>query len=233
MPSLYTTLFVSLVSCSALAFLVLMLVLHKGELCPGQTGRIQRQLSTLVSFITLAGLSGIESQQATWLLGLVFASALIGWVLTYKINKLKHKRSLNLNYWWLMGTPLLLASVVVLLQHSISIFSFMACAAAIAHWLMVKAKHRLTSFDKLLPFAGLAAAMCSLVAVCVYLVLNQTLLEQGDTVKHFVVMSSLLLLATLLWLFPQLKKTAPPAPLLLAVAFISFISSLNLQALSV
>ena len=190
-------------------------------------------ISGLLMQSLVFGLSGFESQQATWLVGLVFASALIGWVQTYKINKLKHKRSLSLNLWWLMGMPLLLAATVVLLQHSIGIFSFIACAAAIAHWLMVKAKHRLSSFDKLLPFIGLAAAMCSLVAVCIYLVLNQTLLEQTDAIKHFVVMSGLLLLATLLWLFPQLKKTAPPAPLLLVVAFVSFISSLKLQALSV
>ncbi|MDO6687981.1 MULTISPECIES: hypothetical protein [unclassified Agarivorans] len=229
MPSLYSTLFVSLVSSSALAFLLLMLVLHKGELCPGQTGRIQRQLSTLVSFITLAALSGYESQQAIGLVVLVFISAFLGWVLSFKLNKLKHKRSLPLTYWWAMGAPLLLSAAYILSQHALMVFSFAACAAAMANWLMVKAKHRLTSFDKLLPFVGLAAAMVSLICVCIYLLTSGQLDENSALVKQFVIMSALLLTATLLWLVPLFKKSAPPAQLLLVVTVLSFISSVNLH----
>ncbi len=231
MPNLYATLFISLVSCSALSFLMLILVLHKGQLCRGQHSRIQRQLATLVSFVSLAGLSGFESQQNSYLVALVFASALIGWFLCYRLNKLKQKRSLTLKYWWIMAAPLLLAALWVLIQHSLWLFSFIACSGAIAHWLLVKAKHRLSSFDKLLPLIGLATAMLSLICVCGYLMLNPALLEQTTTVKQFVIMSVSLLVATLLWLSPQFYQTAPPAPLLLAVAFISFISNISLQAI--
>lgn len=231
MPNLYASLFVSLVSCSALSFLTLALVLHKGQLCRGQTARIQRQLATLVSFITLAGLSGFESQQPRYLVALVFASALVGWFLCFRLNKLKQKRSLTLKSWWMMATPLLLAALWLVIQHSLWLFSFVACAAAIAHWLLVKAKHRLSRFDKLLPLIGLAAAMLSLVCVCGYLMFNPVLLEQTATVKHFVIMSISLLAATLLWLSPLYYQTAPPAPLLLAVAFISLISNISLQAI--
>ncbi|GGB09315.1 hypothetical protein [Agarivorans gilvus] len=231
MPNLYATLFVSLVSCSALSFLILALVLHKGQLCRGQSARIQRQLATLVSFISLAGLSGFESQQNPYLVALVFASALVGWFLCYRLNKLKQKRSLSLKSWWIMAIPLLLAALWLIIQHSLWLFSFLACGAAIAHWLLVKAKHRLSSFDRLLPLIGLAAAMLSLILVCGYLMLNPALFEQTATVKQFVIMSVSLLAATLLWLSPQFYQTAPPAALLLAVAFMSLISNISLQAI--
>ncbi|MGY5450079.1 hypothetical protein ACVFI8_03925 [Agarivorans sp. MS3-6] len=231
MPSLYSILFVSLVGSSSIAFLLIMLILHKGELCPGQKGRIQRQISTLVSFITLAGLSGFESQQDSWLVVLVFASALIGWGLSYRLNKLKHKRSLPLMTWWGMGAPLLVVAATLTSLNGVILFSLLTSGAAISHWLIVKAKHRLSSFDKLLPLLGLISAMLSMMTVCIYLLLNQQLVDNVESIKQFVIMTTLLVSACLLWLVPQFRKTPPPAQLLLAVALLSFISNLSLQKL--
>ncbi|WP_432452214.1 MULTISPECIES: hypothetical protein [unclassified Agarivorans] len=232
MPSVYSTLFFSLISCASLAFLLLMLVLYKGQLCPGQTGRIQRQLGTLVSLITLAALSSIESQQSSWLSALILVAAFAGWALLFQLNKLKHKRSLKLKLWWFMGIPMLAAGLVVLNQQPLFLFTYLVCATALAHWLMVKAKHRLSQFDKVLPCLGIVSAMLSILCLCVYLLAMPQLSQDPQQIKQFVIVAILLTLAVLLWLAPQFKKQSPPASLLLVVVVLSFTSSLAMQGLA-
>ncbi|MGF1685467.1 hypothetical protein L4C36_02065 [Photobacterium japonica] len=142
------------------AQLVLTMVLTKGEICPGQRGRVHKTLPIL-----LVG----------WLIATIFQPlavlpllALAYFTMKVKTGKTRDAGPLNVFYAadglaavvWLMTAASLSLPVAVLSLMAIPLFG-----ALLAHLLLTQARTRLQAFHRLLPFAGVASAILSVLCL--------------------------------------------------------------------
>lgn len=179
------------------ALAILILALTKGEICPGQRGRLHKQLPILAclffigggampAFIVPAGLLVYFSVQTKtgktrdsgplFLLLLAGVSATLFWVLSIVNSEPRF----------------------VLGSLSIALGEVIFLGAALGHLLMIRAKTRLQAFHTLLPVAGIASAMLLVLSVLVQA--HWAWSEQSDVVISVIsVAFPLLLTAILVW----------------------------------
>ena len=173
------------------AQLILTLVLTKGEICPGQRGRVHKTLPVL-----LLGWLVVALAQPYAFLPL---AALGYFTLKVKTGKTRDAGPLNVFYAanvlaflvWFSLLPTLTLPVAVLSLVSIALFG-----SLVAHILLTQARTRLQAFHRLLPFAGFISAMVSVLC----LLWLSSLLDEGQLVSLTtnVVASLVLLVAGLL-----------------------------------
>ncbi|PSW14380.1 hypothetical protein C9J01_08045 [Photobacterium rosenbergii] len=173
------------------AQLILTLVLTKGEICPGQRGRVHKTLPVL-----LLGWLVVALAQPYAFLPL---AALGYFTLKVKTGKTRDAGPLNVFYAanvlaflvWFSLLPTLTLPVAVLSLVSIALFG-----SLVAHILLTQAKTRLQAFHRLLPFAGFISAMVSVLC----LLWLSSLLDEGQlaSLTTNVVASLVLLVAGLL-----------------------------------
>ncbi|MCL9782754.1 hypothetical protein M9194_15065 [Vibrio sp. S4M6] len=134
---------------------ILLLVLIKGEICPGQRGRIH-QVMPLVG--------------AAWLVAGAYSPVLVvNSILTfYFVSKANMSKTKNKGPLWALKLSVGLATVFVLLQAadqvtftaSIAVVLFaLLLGSAGAHLLLTMARTRLQAFHRILPFLGVAVAI--------------------------------------------------------------------------
>ncbi len=143
------------------AQLILTLILIKGEICPGQRGRIHKVLPALaVMWLAVASLK-IEAMMV------VFAIA-------YFYSQVQTKKTRDQGPLWVMylanGLALSYVAIMIAEQASlaggISVFVQIALLGALfAHLLLTVARTRLQAFHRILPVSGVISAMLMTLAI--------------------------------------------------------------------
>lgn len=179
------------------ALMVMITVLLKGEICPGQRGRIHKQIPII------AGLFFVSTVSVPLIL--LPAALLSYFLLQVKTGKTRDRGPISLLFFSLAAAIIVWFSSLVA-QQPMSLFSSLLLVvselvflgASLSHLLMVRARTRLDAFHTLLPVAGVVSAM-----VLVLAVLAQTHFAWSDNsasvVEAVSVAFPMLLLAIVIW----------------------------------
>lgn len=146
---------------------ILTLVLIKGEICPGQRGRIHKVLPIIAILWLITALYHYVAGNAR-VGGIVGTSGIVGIALLYFYSQVQTKKTRDRGPLWV----LLLADVLALLcvgwqmmvQSSVAgglaiVTIVLLLGALLAHLLLTTARTRLQAFHRILPFTGIIAAM--------------------------------------------------------------------------
>ncbi|MCZ0750430.1 MULTISPECIES: hypothetical protein [Aeromonas] len=195
------------------ALIALGIVLWRGDICPGQRSRISQQLFSIWVITGLSLMLAVEANAASWLIWCGGASLVLGICLSLAQSRLEGKRSVPSTLLWLPALPLALYGVGLLqIQGWISgLMQMCMLGAAFAHLMLLRARHRLQAFNTLLPLAGLAGALISLIWLAVLVGWQGSAANLDDLIPAVVTQAVLLVASLLLWFSPiyQRKETAP------------------------
>lgn len=143
------------------AQLILTLILIKGDICPGQRGRIHKILPAIaILWLAVASLK-IQAMMV------VFAIA-------YFYSQVQTKKTRDQGPMWVMylanGLALAYVGIVVAEQQSIAaglnvLVQVLLLGALFAHLLLTIARTRLQAFHRILPVSGVVAAMLMSLAI--------------------------------------------------------------------
>ncbi|MGR5142022.1 hypothetical protein ACQKPX_10135 [Photobacterium sp. DNB23_23_1] len=142
------------------AQLVLTLVLTKGDICPGQRGRVHKTLPVL-----LVGWLVVALFQPYAFLPL---AALGYFTLKVKTGKTRDAGPLNVFYVANVVAFFVWFSMLLTLTLPVAVMSLVSVAlfgSLLAHLLLTQARTRLQAFHRLLPFAGFVSAMMSVLCL--------------------------------------------------------------------
>ncbi|MGB2079578.1 MAG: hypothetical protein ACPHV3_07310 [Vibrio sp.] len=222
---MFSFLSITLLPCLLGALLVLLLILKKGDICPGQRGRIFKQV------LTLGGL---------WLVsGLTFwPAAIVGLLLLTFFSRVKTGKTrdegpvvlLYLAAIFGFGCVIYLGANMGWLFSLYILFCFLLLGAWLAHVLLIQARTRLQAFHFVLPVAGIIAAM----GVAVVVLLKGAQLEpQMLTILMNSILVNLvaLLVGLSLWIWHLFSQKTVTLWLPLAGFLIGFVSVTNLVLL--
>ncbi|UTV26661.1 hypothetical protein [Photobacterium atrarenae] len=139
---------------------VLTLVLTKGEICPGQRGRVHKTLPVI-----LAGWLLVVVSHPVALLPLLALSYFTFQVKTGKTRdagplKVLYAAGVFATVSWLGLLPAMQLPEMMLSLMAIPLFG-----ASLAHLLLTQARTRLQAFHRILPFTGFVSAMVSILAI--------------------------------------------------------------------
>lgn len=169
---------------------ILVLILRKGDICPGQRGRIYKTFPVL----------GILALLAAWHAPTMIVSVIsIG----YFFSRVKTGKTRQQGPKWALNVAVVVALMtvavdVVSLPNATSAMGYLLCVpllgAALAHVCLLIARSRLQAFHRILPFTGTVCALglVSLLMVCVYVWPQMLLSSHAEQV----VASFLLLIAS-------------------------------------
>ncbi|MDD1783713.1 hypothetical protein LRP49_21275 [Enterovibrio sp. ZSDZ35] len=182
------------------AQLVLTLVLLKGDICPGQRGRLHKVFWVLV--IGWALVTPLYPFAALPFISLGIFS------LRSKTGKTKSSGPIPVLY--LSNAFGVLSLGVTLFQSSLSVALLMLLqvilvGAVTAHVLLIRARSRLQAFHRILPVAGLVAAMLMAAVMAIFGSFNVT----DAMVQHIVACMGLVLVGTLVWALHLFRQVAP------------------------
>ena len=232
MSTLYQSLAIILPQACAFSFLLLMLILCKGQICSGQRSRLHLQFGSLWSLSSLGLVSmiasGTPSLAAIILLSL---SVIAGWILSIKALRLEGKRIFKRAYWWLSGAPLLVVVGLMSVVHYPALLASFIAALAITHWVMLKAAHRLNSFDRLLPLTALVFFILSLGLYISQMWGIESPVLIGALQTKFIYVVAFSAIGMLLWLLPAFRQMEPTAAQLGATSLSLVIAAIKVTEL--
>lgn len=195
------------------ALIALGIVLWRGDICPGQRSRISQQLFSIWVITALSLMLAVEAKAASWLIWSGGVALVLGVGLSLAQSRLEGKRSVPSTLLWLPALPLAVYGFGLLqLQGWVSGLLQMAMlGAAFAHLMLLRARHRLKAFNTLLPLAGLAGAMASLIWLAVLVGWQGSSAGLDPLIPGVVTQAGLLVAALLLWFSPiyRQQETAP------------------------
>ena len=208
------------------ALLVICWLLQKGELCPGQRSRIQGELITLWTVLGVGLMMGMEASVSGGLLVLGALGVVYGVLLSVWQSKLPGKRSIPDKAIYGALAPLGLFAVGVLWSYGslVPLLMMMASGTALAHLLIVKARHRLQAFNLLLPVFGVVVAIVSLLVIAVMAGLINGEAIDEVLIKDMIWYIGFLASALFLWLVPLFSQRDNSHTLLGVATFLLFIS---------
>lgn len=208
------------------AQLILTLILVKGDICPGQRGRIHKVLPSLaILWLAVASLR-IEAMMV------VFAIA-------YFYSQVQTKKTRDQGPMWVMylanGLALAYVGIEIGAQSSVaaslSVFILiLLLGALLAHLLLTIARTRLQAFHRILPVTGIVSAMAMSLAI-----LLKTYGLESDTLttiaQPLLVSFGLMIAAVLIWCWHLLAtKEVNKMQLTIALVFMLLAATSN-QAL--
>ncbi|MEH0759843.1 hypothetical protein H4F20_09100 [Vibrio sp. 16] len=211
------------------AQLILTLILIKGEICPGQRGRIHKVLPALaVMWLAVASLK-IEAMMV------VFAIA-------YFYSQVQTKKTRDQGPLWVMylanGLALSYVAIMIAEQASlaggINVFVQIALLGALfAHLLLTVARTRLQAFHRILPVSGVISAMLMTLAIALKAVsLDEQVLM--SVLQPLLIGFALMIAAVVVWCWHMLLSREISKPQLgfaLAVMLLAVTSNQALFAL--
>ncbi|WP_087025784.1 hypothetical protein [Thaumasiovibrio subtropicus] len=195
------------------------LCLFKGEICPGQRGRLHKWLpAVLIPF----ALSIPGSVMTLIPMGLI--AAFCFQVKTGK-TRVEGPRILLV----LAAATSIAVWIAVAMGHALPVILISALCtpllgAAFAHLLMTVARTRLQAFHRLLPVLGIVSAM---VMMMLWLWFWKVVLLEEIVVANALLCLLALVIAVLLWVLHMFKATAPSKRQLSAVNFLILFALLN------
>ena len=208
------------------AQLILTLILVKGDICPGQRGRIHKVLPTMaILWLAVASLR-IEAMMV------VFAIA-------YFYTQVQTKKTRDKGPIWVMylanGLALAYVAIEVTTQASLAaslsvVVQVFLLGAMLAHLLLTIARTRLQAFHRILPVTGVVAAM--LMSLAILLKATGLPAETLTAVTQpLLVGFALLITSVVIWCWHMLSsKEINKMQLAIALAFL-LISTTSNQAL--
>ncbi|MEZ8100062.1 hypothetical protein [Vibrio bivalvicida] len=208
------------------ALFVLTLILVKGDICPGQRGRIHKVLPSLALLWLAVASLRIEAMM------IVFAIA-------YFYTQVQTKKTRDQGPIWVMylanGLALAYVGIEVSLQASVAaslsiIVQTFLLGGLLAHLLLTVARTRLQAFHRILPVSGVVSAMLMSLAILLkaYGLDNETLIA---VTQSLLVGVALMISAVLVWCWHMLAtKEINKMQLGIALAFMLIASTSN-QAL--
>lgn len=195
------------------ALIALGIVLWRGDLCPGQRSRISQQLFSVWVITALSLMLAVESGAASWLIWSGGVALVLGGGVSLVQSRLEGKRAISSRLLWLPALSLALYGVGLLQQQGwvSGLLQMVMLGAGFAHLMLLRARHRLQAFNTLLPLAGLAGAMASLIWLAVLIGWQGEGAELDALIPAVVTQSVLLVASLLLWFSPLYlrRETAP------------------------
>ncbi|MEF1283156.1 hypothetical protein QTN94_04015 [Vibrio sp. M250220] len=208
------------------AQLILTLILVKGDICPGQRGRIHKMLPTLAILWLAVSSLRIEAMMV------VFAIA-------YFYTQVQTKKTRDQGPLWVMylanGLALAYVGIEVTTQSSLAaslsvLIQVFLLGAILAHLLLTIARTRLQAFHRILPVTGVVAAM--LMSLAILLKASGLPAEALTNITQpLLVGLALLITAVVIWCWHMLtSKEINKLQLAMALAFL-LLSATSNQAL--
>ncbi|MEF1254860.1 MULTISPECIES: hypothetical protein [unclassified Vibrio] len=208
------------------AQLILTLILVKGDICPGQRGRIHKMLPTLAILWLAVSSLRIEAMMV------VFAIA-------YFYTQVQTKKTRDQGPLWVMylanGLALAYVGIEVTTQSSLAaslsvLIQVFLLGAILAHLLLTIARTRLQAFHRILPVTGVVAAM--LMSLAILLKASGLSAEALTNITQpLLVGLALLITAVVIWCWHMLtSKEINKLQLAMALAFL-LLSATSNQAL--
>jgi hypothetical protein len=203
------------------ALIVFILVLYKGDICPGQRGRLHKWLPVILAGLLVSSLYSVL---------FLVPSGLLGYFLTHvKTAKTRGE-----------GPRQLLISVVIYssftaiyliamnnsLSTGSSLISWLFCGLvlglSLAHLLLTLARTRLDSFHQLLPVLGVGLSILYLVVMLGLLYFYHSSIEfesQTEILHQLLISLPLLVLGLVIWCW-HLFRHIKPQKFQLSISFI-------------
>lgn len=212
------------------ALAVLVLVLIKGDLCPGQRRRISDGLMSVWAVLGLSLMLAVEAQVSDLMLWWGGVMVVFGVAVLVYQAQLAGKRSLSW-HWQLPSLVLALVFTLWLLLRvgPAGFFMLIAGGCVFGQLIMVRAKHRLQAFNVLLPLVGVSGTL-----LLILVLLGQAAwagqyngVNLESLVLPFAQLCGCVLLGAAVWLWPVFRKEATSAPVL-AVASLLILGALTL-----
>lgn len=212
------------------ALSIICLILKKGQLCPGQHSRIQGELITIWTILFVSIMMAAETALSSWFMAVGIAGGVYGIFLSIWQGKLPNKRAIPDKAIYGALWPLSIYGIgVLLMQQSLFVLlSMIVTGAIIAQLLLIKARHRLQAFNRLLPIIGVVASVVSLIVLAVLLVTNgnEQIIEQVSSQLYW--FFGFLLVGIGLWLLPLFSGDEQSYTLLGVATFLVLISQVLL-----
>jgi hypothetical protein len=186
------------------AVILLTLILLKGDICPGQRGRIHKMLPVIAAGWLIASIGNLY-----WLP--------IGALVVFYFSRVKTGKTRGSGPLALLVSVNVLAGLIFAIQlvgsgswlvALISLLLMVLLGASFAHLLLVVARTRLQAFHKLLPVVGIVAAMSlSLCLIPLGYGLSEAELElrTANILGSFMVMIG----SIVVWVWPVVFAKAP------------------------
>ncbi len=217
--SFYNIVFPILSLMPIFALAIICLILKHGQLCPGQHSRIQAELITIWTVLFVGVMIGAETQTSTWVLVVGGLGGAYGILLSIWQGKLPNKRAIPDKAIYFAMLPLTIYGLVLIwMQPSWFVLLPMAITGAVlANLLLVKARHRLEAFNRLLPYGGIVGTILSLVLVSWTIYAAGEGLFNADMQRDLLWALGFLLLGLSLWVLPLVSDN-PQSNTLLGIA---------------
>jgi hypothetical protein len=183
------------------AQIILGLVLLKGEICPGQRGRIHKVLPVIALLWLLATLNSFWFVLQAVMIGVFYSQV--------KISKTREEGPIWLLFLAAFGGFITLCFTGLAgrswLGFALISVQIILTGALLAHGLLIVARTRLQAFHRLLPLTGIASAMLLSVLLLPYA--NQLSSEQLALVTPTILLSFMLLVvAVIVWCWHLLVR---------------------------
>ncbi|MDP5253558.1 MULTISPECIES: hypothetical protein [unclassified Vibrio] len=185
------------------AQLLLTLILIKGDLCPGQRGRLHKVLLYLAVLWVLPALT------------MSYYMFLISAIVLLFCSQVKMKKTRDEGPMWLMHGANVVATALVLWQMwlhgqggmaGLWLVQLFLLGAALTHVLLVTARSRLQAFHQLLPLVGIISGM-GLALVVLLLAYQLDTPSLNQLTQRILVALSLLVTAVIIWAWHLFKKS--------------------------
>lgn len=185
------------------AQLLLTLILIKGDLCPGQRGRLHKVLLYLAALWVLPAMT------------LSYFMLAISAILLLFCSQVKMKKTRDEGPMWVMHAANVLATALVLGQMwlhgqggmaGLWLVQMFLLGSALSHLLLITARSRLQAFHQLLPLVGIISAM-SLALVVLLLAYQLDTQALNQLTHHILLALSLLVTAVIIWAWHLFKKS--------------------------
>ncbi|HIF9066886.1 TPA: hypothetical protein ACX6MF_003376 [Photobacterium damselae] len=206
------------------AQLVFSLVLTKGEICPGQRGRVHKTLPVLLLGWIIATIA--QPFAVLPFLALAFFTVKVKTGKTRDAGPIKalYGADVLAAFCWFLLLP-----SMTLAQTGLSLVSIVLFGALVGHLLLTQARTRLQAFHKILPFAGFASGILAVLCLCAHMM---TLSEQqvSQLTGSFIAALVLLVASLLVWVgHILLHKTVNKWQLLVALVLLILSGAIQLN----
>lgn len=209
---------------------IICLILKYGQLCPGQHSRIQGELITIWTVLFVSIMMAFETQLPLFVLIVGVIGGVYGMLLSIWQGKLPNKRAIPdaAIYGALFPLGIYAVGVLYYQQSLFIVLPTIVTGSVLAQLLLVKAKHRLDAFNRLLPAIGVVMSVISL-GVLAYLLVSQPDMSVLEAVLNNVYwFFGFLLIGLSLWLLPLFSGDPQSYTLLGVATFLILISQILL-----
>ncbi|HIF9511895.1 hypothetical protein I3260_01250 [Photobacterium damselae] len=206
------------------AQLVFSLVLTKGEICPGQRGRVHKTLPVLLLGWIIATIAQPFAVLPFFALAFFTVKVKTGKTRDAGPIKALYGADVLAAFCWLLLIP-----SMTLAQTGLSLVSIVLFGALVGHLLLTQARTRLQAFHKILPFAGFVSGILAVLCLCAHMM---TLSEQqvSQLTGSFIAALVLLVASLLVWVgHILLHKTVNKWQLLVALGLLILSGAIQLN----